>query len=122
MKEHIAVIHEGKKRNRCNICGKHLSTKHHMNKHIELIHKGIKPHKCLQCGASFARNLQLDRHLTSVHEGKKPHDKYNASFSQSQNLKKTSRCHYEGKKSQISNYKNKTDIRMCFCFHRVQVC
>ena len=59
MKEHIAVVHEGKKRHKCSICEKHLSTKHHMIKHIVVVHEGIKPHKWLynQKGTTLLEEL-----------------------------------------------------------------
>ena len=42
LKNHIATVHEGKKKFKCEICGTKFKTYHGMKGHIATIHEGKK--------------------------------------------------------------------------------
>ena len=42
VREHKAVVHEGKTNNQCKICGKRFGREGHLRRHIQTIHTNIK--------------------------------------------------------------------------------
>ena len=71
MKGHIATIHEGKKKFKCDICSSKFTSKQSMNIHIAVIHEGKKQFKCDICNAEFTSKHGMKGHIATIHEGKK---------------------------------------------------
>ena len=63
MKEHIADVHEGRKKPGviCPICGCCLAQKHYLKIHIAQVHEGKKayPFTCDTCGHGSSRLMDL---------------------------------------------------------------
>ena len=63
MKEHIADVHEGRKKPAvvCPICGCCLAQKHYLKIHIAQVHEGKKayPYTCDTCGHGSSRLMDL---------------------------------------------------------------
>ena len=43
-----------------------------MNKHIAVVHEGRKPFKCDICDYSCSQKCDTHKHIEAVHEGRKP--------------------------------------------------
>ena len=54
MKEHIALIHDGKKYFKCKLCGKNFGECNNLLKHSSFHHKNKVLFKCIICGSKFA--------------------------------------------------------------------
>ena len=70
LKDHIAVVHDGKSpqdTHICEHCGKAFSNKIGLKNHINAIH-GDEVHICSKCGESFASNKSLKAHERGNHE------------------------------------------------------
>ena len=72
LKNHINVVHEGKKPSKCLICDSIGTSKPGM-KYIDAIHKEKKPYKCSICNYSCTTKGSLKIHIDAIYEGKKPH-------------------------------------------------
>ena len=55
MRRHIASVQEGKRPNKCSICGKEFSQKGGMNCHIASVHEGKQQHRCPLCDKEFSQ-------------------------------------------------------------------
>ena len=59
LKNHIHIVHEGRKNHKCDFCGKSFTQAIHLQNHIHHFHGGCwkeaccKDHKCDTCGKSF---------------------------------------------------------------------
>ena len=42
MKRYVVVVHEGRKRFKCEICNAEFGQKSDLNKHVSIVHKGKK--------------------------------------------------------------------------------
>ena len=71
LKQHIEVVHEGKKHFKCTHCDKEFSGKTDVKRHISGVHDKIKPFQCSICGTSFTEKGKLKTHIACVHEGKR---------------------------------------------------
>ena len=56
----------------CKLCDKHFASKRNLKNHINMVHEGKKPFRCKMCGNNFATSLVLKRHINTVHDKKKP--------------------------------------------------
>ena len=63
MKTHIASAHE--------MYESRFSAKSKLRNHIAVVHEGKKSHICSICESSFSTKPYLKRHILSVHEDKK---------------------------------------------------
>ena len=52
---------------RCEQCGKCFTRLENLKQHIKIIHEGRKDHKCEQCGKSFSTKYWLMNHLKRIH-------------------------------------------------------
>ena len=66
LKAHIEYVHEGKKKDKCDICNKEFPGKNALNEHIAAVHDGKKLKLC-----PISYSGQLKRHIETVHEGKR---------------------------------------------------
>ena len=69
LKQHIKMVHEGRKDFNCEKCNKSFSTAQNLNKHIHCVHEGRKDFICGKCEKSFATASSLKTHNHRVHEG-----------------------------------------------------
>jgi len=56
------------KRYRCEMCGRKISTIHHMVCHLREVHLQLNNFICTQCDKSFSRKYHLKQHIQSMHE------------------------------------------------------
>ena len=70
MKEHIRLVHEGKKSFKCATCHEKFSSKMFLTYHNAAIYEQKKI-KCNMCDTYFTFQGNLNKHVKSVHEGKK---------------------------------------------------
>ena len=69
MKNHIAIVHEGKKVEiECNFCGDKFLARSEWREHVNKIHENVKP-TCTYCNRNFLRQRSLDIHIYEHHEG-----------------------------------------------------
>ena len=47
--------------------GKSFGTKEYVKEHVEIVHEGKKPFKCEYCDVSFGRKPDLKKHVTYKH-------------------------------------------------------
>jgi len=73
LKNHIHLIHEGRKDYKCETCGKLFAEKQKLKNHIRTVHEGHKDYKCKSCDKSFSEVGSLRRHVRTVHDGCKDH-------------------------------------------------
>jgi len=67
------VLQHQQKMEICNICGKMLKRKSHLNAHIKTVHQILeKKYFCEKCNAGFALQSVLNRHMKLVHSEKYP--------------------------------------------------
>ena len=64
---HTRNIHKDINMTKCDICGKILSSRSHLEDHIMTVHKKIK-HPCNICGNQLATNSGLIAHKQSMHK------------------------------------------------------
>ena len=74
LKTHIENIHNGKKDYKCDSCGKSFTQRGNFKKHFEIVHDGKRNYNCDSCGKSFAKHSKLKSHIQSYHNGKKAHN------------------------------------------------
>ena len=43
-----------------------------MKNHVDIVHEGKRPYLCTLCGAKYTTNQILRCHIETVYEGKKP--------------------------------------------------
>ena len=69
MKAHIRNVHEGRRKNKCELCNKAFSCLSNLKYHINSAHEGLKKgHKCEICQKSYCTSYYLDAHIKSVHK------------------------------------------------------
>ena len=72
LKEHVEIVHEGKKRRsltfKCHFCAVRFIQFKDLKQHIGTEHEGKKPHNCSLCNSGFILKAQLTRHFKVVHE------------------------------------------------------
>lgn len=63
LERHKDSVHLQLKSFKCQLCGRHLSSKQNLNEHL-LIHTGEKPYRCDKpnCGEAFRQRCQLLNH------------------------------------------------------------
>ena len=71
MHRHVAIVHEGKKPFKCDICDARFSRKDPLNVHIASIHEEKKPFNCEICDKKFSQRGSMNRHKVSHAKGKK---------------------------------------------------
>ena len=57
MRTHVAVIHEGKKPFKCDICIDNFGEKSTLKKHVTTVHEGRKQFKWNICNAEFGQRV-----------------------------------------------------------------
>ena len=62
LKNHISLVHEGKKPFKCSICNVRFAQNQGLKKHIAAVHEGKKPFKCSICDDSFTQIGSMNRH------------------------------------------------------------
>ena len=67
MKNHINVIHEGKKQFKCEDCKISFGFKESLKKHIICIHTTARPFKCDICNKDYKFKAQLKEHNEEFH-------------------------------------------------------
>jgi len=70
LRQHVRIIHEGLKENRCQYCGKLFTTLTILKKHVFKFHEYNEDHKCDSCGKCFMNSARLTKHVGVIHEGK----------------------------------------------------
>ena len=66
----FAVIHEGNKSYKCEICNISFSRKGNLKRHTIIVHKeGKKQFKCDVCADEFKQKSNLNKHRLAIHEG-----------------------------------------------------
>ena len=69
LKRHFDAVHEGKKENFCDSCGKSFSSISSLNGHIKRVHEKVeRKFVCNQCERRFYTNSELKNHILTVHE------------------------------------------------------
>ena len=63
---HIASVHEEGKCSATTVVVV-LQKRGNLKNHIEVVHEGKKPFKCIICDSSFTWNSHLKGHIPSVH-------------------------------------------------------
>jgi uncharacterized Zn-finger protein len=72
-KLHIALVHEGNKQFKCELCDHSFLQKGALKIHLTSVHEGIRPFKCELCEHSFShKGHMLNQHVPSIHGGTKP--------------------------------------------------
>ena len=71
-KLHIALVHEGNKPFKCELCDHSFLQKGALKIHLTSVHEGIRPFKCELCEHSFSHKGSLNQHVPSIHGGTKP--------------------------------------------------
>ena len=64
--DHIETVHEGKRKQKCELCGKLLKYGC-LKRHIRQVHEGKSDNVCETCGKSFFAETDMRRHIDSVH-------------------------------------------------------
>ena len=80
MKRHVVVVHEGRKRFKCEICNAEFGQKSDLNKHVAVVHEGKKQFTCDICNSEFGQKGTLKQHVVVVHEGNKQCEICNRNF------------------------------------------
>ena len=65
LKKHIAVVHDGIRKYRCEKCDKAFSQLGNLKKHISCVHEGMKKFRCHICDKSFGQLGSLKAHVCS---------------------------------------------------------
>ena len=73
LKEHIHAIHEGRKDHKCDICDEVFSMIRSMKQHKKIIHEGCKDYKCPICGQTFSNPDSMKQHIKIIHDCQKDH-------------------------------------------------
>ena len=98
---------------KCDICGKHFSSKWNLRQHKEIVHEGKKlfKFKCDRCEKSFTRPHHLNKHVDTVHKNKKIYncDLCEKSFGEMGNLQKHVKNIHEEQKN-------------IECYHNCEMC
>ena len=71
MKNHVAFEHEKRISNVCSFCGKNFMNKTVLRNHIAQVHEGKKKmrYNCPKCEFSHTQKRGLNQHIEAVHEG-----------------------------------------------------
>ncbi len=64
------MVHENKKKYKCDLCEYSAFEHRNLRRHIECVHEKIKPHKCRICEISFYLEGHLKKHLQIIHASK----------------------------------------------------
>ena len=82
LKDHIRIVHEGKRDFRCDLCEKHFGRKETMKTHLALVHGKVemndaenpttravveKKYSCEFCEKSYTQPHNLKSHMESCH-------------------------------------------------------
>ena len=94
MRNHIMVVHEGKKSHRYNLYDYSGSLKQTMKQHISVVHEGKKPFECPGCDLRFFQNAKMKGHFSAIHES----SKYESSFKRKARLANHISCVHDGNK------------------------
>ena len=67
IKRHLEQVHEGRKKFKCENCGKEYTEKKGLLVHIKRIHDNIRDEQCNQCGKLFFTKEVLKGHIRNIH-------------------------------------------------------
>ena len=106
LKDHISIVHEGKRDHMCSICGKAFYSIFTLNKHISNIHDGRKRFKCdfEGCEDSFDDHKSRTKHKETVHKDDKYKfycEKCHKGFNKERGLKEHLDVHREQETSEV---------------------
>ena len=76
LKNHVQIVHEGKKLFPCKLCDKSCKGSWYLKRHMEIFHEGKKPFQCDYCGFRTSAKQKLTIHIEGTHEGKKHYCSY----------------------------------------------
>jgi KRAB domain-containing zinc finger protein len=64
------MVHENKKKYKCDVCAYSAFQHADLKRHIECVHEKIKSHKCNICDKSFGLEGNLKTHTQKLHKNK----------------------------------------------------
>ena len=72
LKEHVLVVHDGKKEFMCSVCESCFKEENELKIHIHQIHR-VQQYTCKIdiCNAKFSRKLSLESHIQKIHRATK---------------------------------------------------
>ena len=65
LQKHIQRVHSDL--NKCDECGKLLSSKYTLQNHVNIVHLQLKPYKCQYCDYSSGNGKNVTLHENAVH-------------------------------------------------------
>ena len=100
LKEHLSLVHEGKKPIPCGVCNAEFASRAYVKFHIATAHDGKKPFKCEICDSAFFFESSKKRHISMVHDQKRTYacENYSKSFKNQKNLRSHKSEVHDGKK------------------------
>ena len=73
LKQHINIVHIGKKNYKCTLCPRSFGMRGDLNSHKKSVHEGERKYKCSECEKSFSRGGVLKLHIKAIHRVEREH-------------------------------------------------